>query len=149
VFAEGGKKRSIASCGAPIGFGCGARSSKTTRTGSLFAYGQSSISDDLEPRALSEIETNPPKARSDMVRLTRKRSGADHKDKRAWVPHATELVLAVYDPASSNDGLAIEMMFRWELNPDKSRPKCPSAETLSRFVAKLRADKRLPPRTRL
>jgi hypothetical protein len=53
-----------------------------------------------EPSA-KEIETNPPKARSDMVRLTEKRSGADHKEKRAWVPHATELVLAVYNPASS------------------------------------------------
>ena len=39
---------------------------------------------------------------------------------------------------ASNEKLATEIAFRWRMDPAKGEPKCPSAKTLSRFVAKLR-----------
>jgi hypothetical protein len=83
------------------------------------------------------------------ARESGKKSGTLRRENRLWLPHAKEIALKVHiaDPSASNEKLAVELAFRWRMNPDKGEPKCPGPRTLTRFIAELRASGELPPRT--
>jgi hypothetical protein len=62
--------------------------------------------------------------------------------RRAWVPHATELVQEA-DSILSDEKIASAILDRWKLET----PTCPGHRTLCKFVRKLREDGKLAQRT--